>query len=235
MSTDEQTDSMAAGSDVSPDDSKLSLTVDKTRLEHHAEHRDLAMQEGPLGSEGDALVHGHSHSAGAKTNGHDNKEPLLVTRSDKTQDGQYRLPVSFRSSLISDCASHHADSASPVLITTTQPLVLNYTMRGAGNASTPNLKTTLNASDPPQTTSPAANNPPQDTAPKLSTSRNPPPVPTKPRGDIRDRSSSYGASLSFQSTPSGSAFTNPDISRSKGQASAYGSVKSSKEDGFKVS
>jgi hypothetical protein len=55
MSTDEQTDSMAAGSDVSPDDSKLSLTVDKTRLEHHAEHRDLAMQEGPLGLEGDAL------------------------------------------------------------------------------------------------------------------------------------------------------------------------------------
>jgi hypothetical protein len=235
MSTDEQTDSMAAGSDVSPDDSKLSLTVDKTRLEHHAEHRDLAMQEGPLGLEGDALGHDKSHDLAASTNGHDIKEPLLTTRTDKTQEGQYRLPVSSRPSLISDCASHHADSASPVLITTTQPLVLNYTMRGAGNASTPNLKTTLNASDPPQTTSPAANNPPQDTAPKLSTSRNPPPVPTKPRGDIRDRSSSYGASLSFQSTPSGSAFTNPDISRSKGQASAYGSVKSNKEDSFKVS
>lgn len=236
MSSEEQSDTRIDGLDASPDDSKLFATLDKRQPGPNAERQEPGTRAQALGLTGAGPVRSAQYALEAKTEGNNANGPLPSTRTSDNQEGQSRLSILFLSSLML-LVGHflHVDAAAPASLTTTRPLALSHTALIAGNASTPNLGTTLNTSSLPQSSRPASNNQPYDAASRLSTSRNPPPIPTKPRGDIRDRSSSHGAPSSFQSTPSGSTFANPETSRNRGQAGTYGSVKSNKEDGFKVS
>lgn len=134
--------------------------------------------------------------------------------------------------ILHNCCADRSESAPVVPI---EPPLLNQGLRSAGSASTPNLRTTLNTSTPSQSAHLAADNPRYNADSATSTIRQPPVSSAKPRQEIRDRSSSYGVPSSKQNLAPANTLTNRETSQIKGQAGTYGSVKSNKEDGFKVS